>query len=126
MAVTDRSSVPEGWPEGVRPGGTEACPGIPDCEAKDKDSTPSRFEPTVGEHLRLGQFLRVIEQADERALRVMCGELARLALLVYPSTIRGLVWQSAEDLKNQMNGDQRSQDMAREVLQKLQSGGADS
>ncbi len=79
----------------------------------------SRFEPTVGEHLRLGQFLRDIEKADEAGLRDLCRRLAHMALLVYPATIRGLAWEAAENLSGKPWGEERGEALLQELLGKV-------
>ena len=78
-----------------------------------------RFEPTVGEHLRLGQFLREIEKADEAGLRDLCRRLAHMALLVYPATIRGLAWEAAENLSGKPWGEERGEALLQELLGKV-------
>ena len=78
-----------------------------------------RFEPTVGEHIRLGQFLRDIEKADEAGLRDLCRRLAHMALLVYPATIRGLAWEAAENLSGRPWGEERGEALLQELLGKV-------
>lgn len=56
------------------------------------------MEPTVGEELRLGEFLRMLERASIEELQAMCRLLARQALVVYPSAIRYLAREAAQNL----------------------------
>lgn len=78
-----------------------------------------RYEPTVGEHLRLGQFLQGMEKASEQDLRVICAQLAKLALLVYPATIRGLAHEAAENLSGHAWGAERMESLAEDLIQAI-------
>jgi len=56
------------------------------------------LEPTVGEQLRLGEFLKALEQASEQELRQMCRVMAQQVLITYPSAMRYLAREAARNL----------------------------
>lgn len=117
MAVADRPSE-DGWSPLPDPTGVGPCP----LEAEQRNGNPDHFAPTVGEHVRLGQFLSALERADEKTLRAMCGDLARLALMTYPAMIRGLAWQAAENLSGRFSEAQTREDLAARLIERIQSG----
>jgi hypothetical protein len=53
------------------------------------------LEPSVGELLRLRQFLSGIEKLGEKELRELCGQLAHHVLVLHPSVVRFLVKEIA-------------------------------
>lgn len=125
MAVIGGANDPDGpWqrtPGYSGVGEEEAGPSDAGAGANNSPSSASlagngRFEPTVGEHLRLGQFLRDTEKADEAGLRDLCRRLAHMALLVYPATIRGLAWEAAENLSGKPWAEERGEVLLRELL----------
>lgn len=59
------------------------------------------LEPTVGEQLRLGEFLKRLEQIDEKELRELCRQMAHQVLVVYPSAMRYLAREAARNLSGQ-------------------------
>lgn len=59
------------------------------------------LEPTVGEQLRLGEFLKTLERAGEPELRELCRAMARQVLLVYPAAMRYLAREAARNLSGQ-------------------------
>lgn len=56
------------------------------------------LEPTVGEQLRLGEFLKLLDKASEDDLRTICRRMAEQVLVVYPAAIRYLARESAKNL----------------------------
>lgn len=56
------------------------------------------LEPTVGEQLRLGEFLKLLEKATESELREICKQMAQQVLVVYPSAMRYLAREAAANL----------------------------
>lgn len=74
-----------------------------------------RFEPTVGDHLRLGQFVAAIDQASPDQLRDLCKRLAQQSLLVYPAMLRGLAQEAAENLASKPWGQERSDELVAEL-----------
>jgi len=74
-----------------------------------------RFEPTVGDHLRLGQFVAAIDQASPDQLRDLCRRLAQQSLLVYPAMLRGLAQEAAENLASKPWGQERSDELVAEL-----------
>jgi hypothetical protein len=59
------------------------------------------LEPTVGEHLRLAQFLQALEKANEAELREIAKKMAEQVLVVYPSALRYLSREAARNLAGQ-------------------------
>ena len=57
------------------------------------------FEPTVGEELRLAQFLNGLDRANESELREISKAMARQILVVYPSAMRWLAREAAQNLQ---------------------------
>lgn len=58
----------------------------------------SGLEPTVGEQLRLGEFLNALERASEQELRQLCRAMAQQVLITYPSAMRYLAREAARNL----------------------------
>ncbi len=56
------------------------------------------LEPTVGEHMRLAQFLQALEKANEAELREISRKMAEQVLVVYPSALRYLAREAARNL----------------------------
>jgi len=54
------------------------------------------LEPTVGEHLRLAQLVKILDHATEDDLRKTCKMLAEIALLKQPCVIRYLTREAAK------------------------------
>lgn len=69
------------------------------------------IEPTVGEHLRLAEFLRKIEKLDRNELLEITKLLAKQALVSHPSVIRYLAHEAARNL-----GDKGFKDWTEEVI----------
>jgi hypothetical protein len=61
----------------------------------------SGLEPTVGEHLRLAQFLQGLERANEAELREIARKMAEQVLVVYPAALRFLSREAARNLAGQ-------------------------
>lgn len=57
------------------------------------------LEPSVGDQLRLGQAVSMLERADTEQLRRLAIEMAQLVFVVHPSTVRYLVKEAAENLR---------------------------
>lgn len=98
----------------------------PSPEVELRNGNADHFEPTVGEHVRLGQFLSMLERADEKTLRSTCADLGRLALLTYPAMIRGLAWQAAENLSGKFGNTDNREALAAKLLAQLRSSKPDS
>ena len=58
----------------------------------------NRIEPSVGEHLRLAEFLRKIEKLERDELLEITKLLAKQALVSHPSVIRYLAHEAARNL----------------------------
>lgn len=58
------------------------------------------IEPSVGELLRLKEFLEGIERLNEAELREMCRQMAHQVLVGYPATMRWLAREAAMNLGN--------------------------
>lgn len=56
------------------------------------------LEPTVGDQLRLREFLLALDKASESELRELCGMMARQVMIVYPATVRYLAREAARNL----------------------------
>lgn len=61
-------------------------------------NTSGGIEPTIGEELRLAEFLKGVDRASEADLRALMPSLARQLLVVYPATMRWLARSAAENL----------------------------
>lgn len=53
------------------------------------------IEPSVGEMLRLNEFLEGIKQLGEQDLRALCCKMAQQNLVAYPATLRWLAKEAA-------------------------------
>jgi hypothetical protein len=60
------------------------------------------LEPTVGEHMRLAQFLQALEKANEAELREISRKMAEQVLVVYPSALRYLAREAARNLGGEL------------------------
>lgn len=80
------------------------------------------LEPTVGEQLRLGEFLKGLERANEGELRELCRHMAQQVLVVYPAAIRFLVREAAKN----PSGQPWSEEASGVLLKALTSAGAAS
>lgn len=87
--------------------------------APSSDRGAGRFEPTVGDHLRLGQFVAAIDQASPDQLRDLCKRLAQQSLLVYPAMLRGLAQEAAENLAGKPWGERRSDELVAELTSRV-------
>lgn len=76
------------------------------------------LQPTVGEHLRLGRFLKLLEEADEKQLREICRAMAEQVLIVYPSAMRFMAREAARNLQ----GEPWSEESSSRLLEALQGG----
>jgi hypothetical protein len=56
------------------------------------------LEPTIGDHLRLTDALRMIERADLEELRSVAKLLAQQAFVTHPAAIRYLSREAARNL----------------------------
>ena len=59
------------------------------------------LEPTVGEQLRLAQFLNALEKANEDELRQIARAMAQQVLVTFPSAMRFLAREAARNLAGQ-------------------------
>lgn len=62
---------------------------------REKDSG---LEATVGDHVRLGQFINALDRASEEQLRDIAKTLARQVFLVHPAAMRYLAREAAANL----------------------------
>jgi hypothetical protein len=53
------------------------------------------IEPSVGEMLRLNEFLEGIKKLGEQELRALCSRMAHQNLVAYPATLRWLAREAA-------------------------------
>lgn len=56
------------------------------------------LEPTIGDHMRLTEALRMIERADLEELRAVAKLLAQQAFVTHPAAIRYLSREAARNL----------------------------
>lgn len=56
------------------------------------------LEPTVGEQLRLAEFLKALDRASEADLREISRKMAQQVLVTYPSALRYLAREAAKNL----------------------------
>jgi phenylacetate-coenzyme A ligase PaaK-like adenylate-forming protein len=56
------------------------------------------LEPTVGEQLRLAQFVNALDKANEDELRQIAKQMAQQVLVTYPSALRFLAREAARNL----------------------------
>lgn len=59
------------------------------------------LEPTVGEQLRLAQFVNALDRANEQELREIAKQMAQQVLVTYPSALRFLAREAAKNLAGQ-------------------------
>lgn len=59
------------------------------------------LEPTVGEQLRLAQFVNALDKANEDELREIAKQMAQQVLVTYPSALRFLAREAARNLAGQ-------------------------
>jgi ParB-like chromosome segregation protein Spo0J len=59
------------------------------------------LEPTVGEQVRLGKFLKQLDETGEAELRTLCRQMAHQVLVMYPSAMRYLAREAARNLSGQ-------------------------
>ena len=69
----------------------------PECAGRDPG-----FEPTVGEQLRLAEFVTQLERIGEEELRALCRQLATLVLVTHPAAMRWLAREAARNLSGQV------------------------
>lgn len=58
----------------------------------------SSLEPTVGEHLRLAEFINALDRANESELRQIAKLMAQQVLVTYPAAMRFLASEAAKNL----------------------------
>lgn len=56
------------------------------------------LEATVGDHVRLGQFVNMLDRASESELREIAKTMARQVFLVHPAAMRYLAREAAANL----------------------------
>lgn len=76
------------------------------------------LEPTVGEQLRLGEFLKKLDGLGEAELKELCRAMAQQVLLVYPSAMRFLAREAAKNL----SGHPWSAEASETLMRALQRG----
>lgn len=59
------------------------------------------LEPTVGEQLRLAQFVNALDRASEQELREIAKQMAQQVMVTYPSALRFLAREAARNLSGQ-------------------------
>lgn len=59
------------------------------------------LEPTVGEQLRLAQFVNALDRASEDELRGIAKQMAQQVMVTYPSALRFLAREAARNLAGQ-------------------------
>ena len=60
------------------------------------------LEPTVGEQLRLAQFVNALDKANEDELRQIAKQMAQQVLVTYPSALRFLAREAARNLAGEL------------------------
>lgn len=75
----------------------------PECAGSDPG-----FEPTVGEQLRLSQFLTQLERIGEEELRALCRQMAVQVLVTHPAAMRWLAREAARNLSGQVWSEEHS------------------
>lgn len=78
------------------------------------------IEPSVGEMLRLNEFLEGIKKLGEQDLRALCSTMGRQNLVSYPSTLR---WLAKEAARSACNESERSRIGETLVEELVASGG---
>lgn len=81
------------------------------------------IEPSVGEMLRLQQFLTGMRRLNERELRAICEKMAYQTLVAYPATVR---WLAHEAARGAFSDSERKRMSDRLVEQVVKSGGLES
>lgn len=69
------------------------------------------MEATVGEQLRLGQFVAALEGMREDELRELCRMMAEQVMVTYPAAIRYLAHEAARNLGGAMWDEKRSDEL---------------
>ena len=59
------------------------------------------LEPTVGEQLRLAQFVNALDKANEDELRTIAKQMAQQVMVTFPSALRFLAREAARNLAGQ-------------------------
>ena len=59
------------------------------------------LEPTVGEQLRLAQFVNALDRANEDELRTIAKQMAQQVMVTFPSALRFLAREAARNLAGQ-------------------------
>lgn len=78
---------------------TYASPGM--SSAHPEREPDNGLEPTVGEQLRLAQFLKLLDKASEAELREIARAMAQQVLVTFPSAMRFLAREAARNLAGQ-------------------------
>jgi hypothetical protein len=71
------------------------------------------FEPTVGEQLRLAQFVNALDKASEQELREISKLMAQQVLVTYPAAMRFLANEAAKNMSGYYWSEQRSEQLLR-------------
>lgn len=88
-----------------------------DCRHPER-AQDNGLEPTVGEQLRLGEFLKKLDELGEAELKELCRLMAHQVLVVYPSAMRFLAREAAANL----SGQPWSAEASETLMQALQRG----
>ena len=56
------------------------------------------LEPTVGEQLRLAEFIKALDRASEDDLRTIAKQMAQQVMVTFPSALRFLAREAARNL----------------------------
>jgi hypothetical protein len=67
-------------------------------EAHPERGIDNGLEPTVGEQLRLAQFVKALDKANEEELRAIAKQMAQQVLVTFPSALRFLAREAARNL----------------------------
>jgi hypothetical protein len=78
------------------------------------------IEPSVGEMLRLQEFLNGVRKLNERELRALCEKMAYQNLVGFPATLR---WLAHEAARSAYSESERLRISAELVDQVVKSGG---
>ena len=76
-----------------------ASPGMSSAHAERE--MDNGLEPTVGEQLRLAQFVNALDKASEDELRTIAKQMAQQVLVTFPSALRFLAREAARNLAGQ-------------------------
>lgn len=74
------------------------------------------MEATVGEQLRLGQFLSALDDLGREELKDLCRMMAQQVLVTYPSAMRYLAHEAARNLGGAMWDEKRSEELLELLL----------